>query len=81
MDTQLGALVRVVVTASGHGGTRWAIVELGDGRLGIAQDGQVLQTVRFHTCDMEACVREFVRRTGMEDRGDSRASRPSRAPR
>jgi hypothetical protein len=42
-----------------------AIVELGDGCLGIAQDDRVLQTLRFHADDIEGCVREFIRRTAL----------------
>jgi len=70
MDTQAGVVVRVVVRAKARSGERFAIVELDDGRLGITQNDQVLQTVRFPSSDIEACVREFVRRTGIGVDGD-----------
>ena len=65
MDHQAVDVTRVVVRARGRGGERLAIVELGDGRLGIAQDDRVLQTLRFHPDDIEGCVREFIRRTAL----------------
>lgn len=70
MDIQVGVVVRVVVRAKGRTGERFAIVELDDGRLGITQNDQVLQTVRFASSDIEGCVREFVRRTGIGVDGD-----------
>ena len=73
MDTHTGAVVRIVVRARGQGGERLAIVELDDGRLGISQNDQVLQTLRFSSDDIEGCVREFIRRTGIADHdGDPR---------
>ena len=68
MDNKIGAVVRrIIVRAKGRGGGQWAIVELDDGRLGITQDAKLLQTLRFNTDDVEGCIREFVRRTGLPD--------------
>ena len=75
MDSLDGAIVRVIVRAKGPGGVRLAMVELGDGRLGITQDGQLLQTVRFDGADIEGCVREFVRRTQLADEAHPTDSR------
>ena len=71
MDTVAGVVVRVIVRAKGRGGDRFAIVELDDGRLGITQNDRVLQTVRFMSSDVESCVSEFVRRTGVGLDGDA----------
>jgi hypothetical protein len=65
MDTEAEAVVRVIARAKGRAGERFAIVQLNDGRLSITQNEQVLQTVRFPSSDVESCVREFVRRTGI----------------
>jgi hypothetical protein len=67
MDTQAGAVVRIVVRARSRDGERLAIVEINDGRLGITQNDKVLQTLRFAPDDIEGCVREFIRRTGIAD--------------
>ena len=65
MNTEAGVVVRVIVRAKGRTGERFAMIEFDDGRLGITQDEKVLQTVRFASSDVEGCVREFVRRTGI----------------
>jgi hypothetical protein len=65
MDREAGAVLRVIVRAKGRAGERFAIVELTDGRLGITQNDRVLQTVRYASSDIESCVQEFVRRTGI----------------
>jgi len=71
---------RVIVKARCKAGQRYAIVELGDGRLGITRDEQVLQTVSFDASEMDACVREFVRRTGLDLGGRGGGSRKPGCP-
>ena len=65
MEAHAGVIVRVIVQAKGRAGERFAIVQLDDGLLGITQNEQVLQTLRYATTDVESCVAEFVRRTGL----------------
>jgi hypothetical protein len=59
-------VVQVVVRAKHPAsGDRFAIVEFRGGELGITRNDKVIQTVRFAVDDMEGCVREFVKRTGL----------------